>query len=87
MKFVEFGKNKKELSKIIVGLMRINQMTPKELAYLIDGAMDAGINAFDIADIYANGGCEALLGETLASRPDLREKMWRCRNRQRQQYL
>ena len=76
MKFIEFSKNKKDLSQIIVGLMRIDKMTPDELARLIDGALDVGINAFDIADIYAGGGCESLLGETLARRPDLREKMW-----------
>ena len=76
MKYIEFGKKKTALSQIIVGLMRISKMTTEELAYLIDGALDAGINAFDIADIYANGHCESLLGETLASRPDLKKKMW-----------
>lgn len=76
MNFIEFGEKKRTLSQIIIGLMRIDQMSPEEIATLIEGAMDEGVNAFDIADIYAGGKCESLLGEALSLRPGLREKMW-----------
>ncbi len=31
MKYLEFGESKREISQIIIGLMRIAQMTPKEV--------------------------------------------------------
>lgn len=76
MKYLEFGENKREISQIIIGLMRIAQMTPKEVKELIETALSVGINAFDLADIYGGGKCEEILGQVLKNRPDLRAKMW-----------
>lgn len=47
----------------------------------IEAALEAGITLFDTADIYGAGepigfgGAEALLGQALAARPDLRRRM------------
>lgn len=36
MRYIEFGENKEKVSEIIMGLMRISDMTVKETAALID---------------------------------------------------
>ncbi|WP_061910941.1 aldo/keto reductase [Streptococcus cristatus] len=76
MKYLEFGESKREISQIIIGLMRIAQMTPKEVEELVETALSVGINAFDLADIYGGGNCEEILGQVLKNRPDLQAKMW-----------
>ena len=76
MKYIEFGKNHVNLSSIILGMMRISSLSAKEVERLIDTALDSGINAFDLADCYADGLCERIVGKVLASRPDLRDRMW-----------
>ena len=74
MKYLSFGAQKREVSQIVLGMMRISGMTASETADLLEGALDAGINALDTADIYAGGKCEEILGDAFASRPGLREK-------------
>ncbi|MBR1797742.1 MAG: aldo/keto reductase [Clostridiales bacterium] len=76
MNYIEFGKNNVQLSTIILGMMRISSMSVREVSQLIDSALDVGINAFDLADCYADGLCEKIVGEVLTSRPDLRDRMW-----------
>lgn len=76
MRYIKFGERETEVSEVILGLMRISEMTVDQVEELIESALAVGINAFDIADCYANGKCEAILGEVLKRRPDLREKMW-----------
>ena len=76
MKYIPFGQEKRELSEIILGMMRISDKSVKEVEELVETALSVGINAFDLADIYGGGRCEELLGQVLKHRPDLREKMW-----------
>ena len=76
MKYIPFGQEKKELSEIVLGMMRISDKSVKEVEELVETALSVGINAFDLADIYGGGRCEELLGQVLKHRPDLREKMW-----------
>ena len=76
MKYISFGQEKRELSEIVLGMMRIGDKSVKEVEELIETALSVGINAFDLADIYGGGRCEELLGQVLSNRPDLREKMW-----------
>ena len=76
MKYIPFGQEKRELSEIILGMMRISDKSVKEVEELVETALSVGINAFDLADIYGGGRCEELLGQVLNNRPDLREKMW-----------
>ena len=76
MKYIPFGQEKRELSEIVLGMMRISDKSVKEVEELVETALSEGINAFDLADIYGGGRCEELLGQVLNKRPDLREKMW-----------
>lgn len=76
MRYIKFGERQKEVSEVVLGLMRISEMTVDQVEDLIESALAVGINAFDIADCYGHGKCEHILGEVLKRRPDLREKMW-----------
>ena len=76
MKYIPFGQDDKELSEIVLGMMRIEDKSVKEVEELVETALSVGINAFDLADIYGRGRCEELLGLVLKNRPDLREEMW-----------
>mgnify|MGYP004705800227 FL=1 len=76
MRYIKFGERQKEVSEVVLGLMRISEMTVDQVEDLIEPALAVGINAFDIADCYGHGKCEQILGEVLKRRPDLREKMW-----------
>jgi len=76
MKYIPFGQEKRELSEIVLGMMRISDKSVKEVEELVETALSVGINAFDLADIYGRGRCEELLGLVLKNRPDLREEMW-----------
>ena len=76
MRYITLGQDDKELSEIVLGMMRIEDKSVKEVEALVETALSVGINAFDLADIYGRGHCEELLGLVLKNRPDLREKMW-----------
>ncbi|HEW4220908.1 TPA: aldo/keto reductase family oxidoreductase [Streptococcus pneumoniae] len=76
MRYITLGHDDKELSEIVLGMMRIKDKSVKEVEELVETALSVGINAFDLADIYGRGRCEELLGLVLKNRPDLREKMW-----------
>ena len=76
MKYITLGQDDKELSEIVLGMMRIEDKSVREVEELVETALSVGINAFDLADIYGRGRCEELLGLVLKNRPDLREKMW-----------
>ena len=76
MRYIEFGKDKREVSEIVIGLMRIAEMSTKQVAELIYTGLDAGINFLDTADIYAKGNSEEILGEVFTENPDLREKVF-----------
>lgn len=76
MRYITLGQADKELSEIVLGMMRIKDKSVKEVEELVETALSVGINAFDLADIYGRGRCEEMLGLVLKNRPDLREKMW-----------
>ena len=76
MRYITIGQDDKELSEIVLGMMKIKDKSVKEVEELVETALSVGINAFDLADIYGRGRCEELLGLVLKNRPDLREKMW-----------
>ncbi len=65
------------LSSVVLGLMRIAQMSDGEIDALVRTAMDAGINVLDHADIY--GGerhrCEARFGAAVTLSASERERM------------
>ncbi len=76
MRYITLGQDDKELSEIVLGMMRIEDKSVKEVEELVETALSVGINAFDLADIYGRGRCEELLGLVLKNRPELREEMW-----------
>ena len=75
MNYIEFAENER-LSTIVLGMMRISELSEDEVEDLVEAALSIGINTFDLADIYGNGQCEVLLGKVLKRRPDLRDQMW-----------
>ncbi|WP_426517153.1 aldo/keto reductase [Diaminobutyricibacter sp. McL0618] len=62
-------------SNIILGLMRISELSDEEIRTLVGAARDAGINYFDHADIYGTErhGCERRFGEAVTFTPAERE--------------
>ena len=64
MNYIEFAGNER-LSTIVLGMMRISQMSEDEVEALVEAALSIGINTFDLADIYGDGQCEVLLGKVL----------------------
>lgn len=62
-------------SPLIMGCMRISQMTQMELETWINTALEQGINIFDHADIYGQGVCEEKFGDVLKKSPKLRDSL------------
>ena len=76
MRYIEFGEGKEKVSELIMGLMRIGEMSVKEVTELIQTGLEEGINFLDLADIYAGGKSEELVGTAFAENPGLREKVF-----------
>jgi predicted oxidoreductase len=70
-------KNGPELSALSAGMWRLNEweMNVAERISYIEFCLEAGVTTFDHADIYGDYKNEALFGEALKERPDLRNKM------------
>ena len=74
MKMIKISENVPEASAIGLGCMRITGLgSDKALRELVETSMEAGINFFDHADIYAGGEAEAEFGRILT--PELRSRM------------
>jgi len=57
-----------EIAPICLGAMNFGDPTdPAESARIIDAALDAGINMIDVADVYAGGESERIVGDALAA--------------------
>jgi len=66
MEYRRLGRSGLRISSLVVGTMNFGGPTEKgESLRIIDAAIEAGINLFDSADIYANGESERILGEAL----------------------
>jgi predicted oxidoreductase len=65
-------------SNIILGLMRIQELSDDEVRELVGAARDSGVNFFDHADIYGSSrhGCEARFGEAVTFSPSEREQVY-----------
>lgn len=63
----------------ILGSMRFGSwganLSPTAVASLLEGALDAGIDTLDLADIYGDHATNPLVGEALALRPGLRQRL------------
>ena len=56
MNYIEFAENER-LSTIVLGMMRISQMSEDEVEVLVEAALSIGINTLTLADIYGDGQC------------------------------
>jgi aryl-alcohol dehydrogenase-like predicted oxidoreductase len=64
MDYRRLGRSGLQVSSLVLGTMNFGNPTEKqESIRIIDVAVDAGINLFDCADIYAKGESERILGE------------------------
>lgn len=67
MEYRLLGRSGLRISPLVLGTMNFGNPTDKDEAFrIIDAAIEAGINLFDCADIYADGESERILGEALA---------------------
>lgn len=75
MKSYPLPKTDRDVSSVVLGLMRIAQMDDAEIRKLYDTAREVGITVFDHADIY--GGerhrCEERFGQAISLSPSERE--------------
>ncbi|PLS02852.1 aldo/keto reductase [Neobacillus cucumis] len=75
MKYINIANTDLQASNIIMGNMRLPQLSTAEAENLIRSAMEEGINFFDHADIYGKGKSEELFSEAIQLSPSIREKM------------
>ena len=62
----------------LCGGMKANPITEDEILLTeraVDAALEAGITLFDHADVYAHGQAEAVFGEVLRRRPELKDRI------------
>lgn len=66
MEYRRLGRSGLKISSLILGTMNFGNVTSRDESFqIIDRALDAGINLFDCADVYAGGESERILGEAL----------------------
>jgi predicted oxidoreductase len=77
MKTLTFPGTDLQASNIILGLMRIQDLSDEEIRTLVGAARDVGINFFDHADVYGSPlhGCEARFGEAVTLSSSEREQV------------
>jgi predicted oxidoreductase len=77
MKTLTFPGTDLQASNIILGLMRIQDLSDEQIRTLVGTARDAGINFFDHADIYGSTthGCERRFGEAVTLSSAEREQV------------
>lgn len=63
-------------SRIIQGLMRLDNIDESRLYDIVKYDLDHGVYFFDLADIYCRGESEAKLGRVLKAHPELRKQMF-----------
>ena len=68
-----------QVSRLVAGVMKWGEWghdyAPAAVLDLIEHCLDLGITTFDHADIYGHYSTEALFGEALKLKPELRERM------------
>lgn len=75
MKFIDIAGTDLRASNIIMGNMRLKQLSLAEAEKLIRTAIEQDINFFDHADIYGAGSCEEHFSAATGMNPSLRETM------------
>lgn len=68
MEYRTLGRSGMKVSSIALGTDNFVNPTPeKDVARILDVALDAGINLIDTSDSYADGECESVIGRLFAS--------------------
>ncbi len=75
LKYFPIKNTSLNVSNIVMGNMRINELTKVEIEHLVRTAMEEGINFFDHADIYGGGECESLFADAIQMNASIRDKM------------
>ncbi|UOR13692.1 aldo/keto reductase [Halobacillus amylolyticus] len=75
MKRIKLGNSELEVGEISLGCMRMNELDKKEAGYVIENALDVGVDLFDHADIYGKGKSEEVFSNAIDMNDDVREKM------------
>lgn len=75
VKKIKAGSGQLEVAQISLGCMRIADLSPQEADVHIHSALEAGIDFFDHADIYAAGKAEEVFGEVVAASPGMRDQL------------
>jgi aryl-alcohol dehydrogenase-like predicted oxidoreductase len=67
MEYRRLGRSGLKIYSLVLGTMNFGNPTSKEESFkIIDRAIEAGINLFDCANVYAEGESERILGEAFA---------------------
>ncbi|NCB92839.1 MAG: aldo/keto reductase family oxidoreductase [Clostridia bacterium] len=74
MKKIKLGSTACEVPSIIVGCMRLSEMSTQEMNHYIHSAMELDANFFDHADIYGDGKSEELFGEAIKNDTSIRRE-------------
>lgn len=77
MKILPLPQSNLQASNIILGLMRIAELSDQDIRTLVGSAIDAGVNVFDHADIYggARHACEERFGNAVTFTAEERENV------------
>jgi predicted oxidoreductase len=75
MKNIKISTTDLDASNIVLGCMRLKNLSVSEAEVLLRTALDEGINFFDHADIYGEGICESIFARALP-RAVAREKIF-----------
>ncbi|MFC0470433.1 aldo/keto reductase family oxidoreductase [Halalkalibacter kiskunsagensis] len=75
MKKIRLGNSDLHVGEISLGCMRMDKLSKKEAAYVIENAMEAGVDLFDHADIYGGGKSEEVFADAIDLNSSIREKM------------
>ena len=75
MKYTKLGTSDLNVSRIVLGCMRIADKPLERTERLLEAAVEAGGNMFDHADIYGGGESERLFGLALKNTGIAREKI------------
>lgn len=75
VKKIKAGSGQLEVAQISLGCMRIAELSPQAADVHIHSALEAGIDFFDHADIYASGQAEEVFGKVVAASPGMRDQL------------
>jgi predicted oxidoreductase len=65
LKKIKLGTSDLNVSNIALGCMRIDALSKEDAAYMLQTALDVGVNFFDHADIYGGGKSEEIFAEAI----------------------